>query len=84
MNHALMASDRWREQLIEIKTPTLVIHGTEDPVLPYGHGVALAREIPGATLLTLEKTGHEVHRADWETIVAAVLRHTFSNTAHSA
>jgi pimeloyl-ACP methyl ester carboxylesterase len=51
MNHASIASDRWRERLGEIAAPALVIHGAEDPVLPYGHGVALAREIPGATLL---------------------------------
>lgn len=49
---------------------------TEDPVLPYGHGVALAREIPGATLLTLAGTGHEINRGDWDTLIAAILRHT--------
>jgi pimeloyl-ACP methyl ester carboxylesterase len=76
MNHGLIASERWRERLREITAPTLVIHGTEDPVLPYGHGIALSREIPGARLLTLEGTGHEVHRADWDTIIDAILRHT--------
>ncbi|MHB9030413.1 MAG: alpha/beta fold hydrolase [Candidatus Latescibacterota bacterium] len=76
MNHALIASERWRERLGEISAPTLVIHGTEDPVLPYGHGVALSREIPGAKLLTLEGAGHEVHRADWDIIINAILRHT--------
>ena len=40
--------------------PTLVIHGTEDPALPYEHGVALAHAIPGAELLTQEGVGHEI------------------------
>ena len=75
-NHALISADRWRERLVEITVPTLVIHGSEDPVLPYGHGVALAREIPGAALLTLEGMGHELYPADWDTIVGAILRHT--------
>ena len=40
------------------------------------HGEALAEEIPGARLLTLEGAGHGVDRADWEAVVAAILKHT--------
>ena len=36
------------------------MHGTEDPILPYEHGVALAETIPGAAFLTLEGAGHEM------------------------
>ena len=35
--------------LSSITVPTLVIHGTADPLFPLGHGQALAEEIPGAT-----------------------------------
>jgi pimeloyl-ACP methyl ester carboxylesterase len=56
--------------------PTLVIQGTADPMFPFEHGQALAEEIPGATLLTLAGAGHGVDRADWETIVGAILEHT--------
>ena len=35
------------------EAPTLVVHGTEDPLFPYEHAEALAREIPGAELLPL-------------------------------
>ncbi|MDQ3792898.1 MAG: alpha/beta fold hydrolase, partial [Actinomycetota bacterium] len=46
-NHAAIDSgDRWRERLGEVSVPTLVIHGTEDPMYPYGNAVALAKEIP--------------------------------------
>ncbi len=75
-NHALMTSERWRERLGKIKARTLVIHGTDDPVLPYGHGKALSKEIPGASLLTLEGGGHELHPDDCETIIRTMLRHT--------
>jgi pimeloyl-ACP methyl ester carboxylesterase len=37
-----------RPRLGEITAPTLVLHGTEDPLFPYGHAQALADEIPGA------------------------------------
>ena len=59
-----------------ISVPTLVIHGTADPMFPIGHGEALAEEVPDARLLRLEGAGHGVYRADWEAIVAAILEHT--------
>jgi pimeloyl-ACP methyl ester carboxylesterase len=78
-HHVLDGGERWRERLGEVSVPTLVVHGTEDPVLPYEHGLALARDIPGATLLTLEETGHELPRAVWDEVVPAVLEHTASD-----
>jgi pimeloyl-ACP methyl ester carboxylesterase len=76
-NHnALSGGDRWRERLGELDTPTLVMHGTEDPFFPYGHGLALAREIRGAELLALEATGHELPRPAWDVVVPAILEHT--------
>jgi pimeloyl-ACP methyl ester carboxylesterase len=62
--------------LADIKAPTLVIHGTEDPVLPYPHGVALADEVPGARLLAIEGMGHELPRGAWPEIVPAITAHT--------
>jgi pimeloyl-ACP methyl ester carboxylesterase len=76
-NHnALGGGERLRERLGGLSVPTLVIHGTEDPVVPYGNGVALAREIPGAELLTLEGMGHELPRAVWDVVVPALVEHT--------
>lgn len=77
LNHAqLSGGEQWFGRLHEVRIPALIIHGTEDPILPYAHGVALAAALPQATLLTLDKTGHELHRNDWETIIDAVVRHT--------
>jgi pimeloyl-ACP methyl ester carboxylesterase len=76
-NHGLISEgDVPFEPISSIAVPTLVIHGTADPMFPLGHGQALAEEIPGATLLTLEGAGHGVERADWDTIVRAILEHT--------
>lgn len=76
-NHALLKGDASYEgSLIGINVPALVIHGTEDTVLPYEHGLALANEIPNASLLTLEGTGHEVHFDDWDHIINAISNHT--------
>jgi pimeloyl-ACP methyl ester carboxylesterase len=78
-NHdSIPDDDRQRPPLSQIAAPTLVLHGTADPMFPIEHGKALAEEIPGATMLTLEGAGHGVDRADWETIVRAILEHTGS------
>ncbi|GAA3817338.1 alpha/beta fold hydrolase [Nocardioides panacisoli] len=61
----------------EITVPTLVVHGTADPLFPLPHGRALARAIPGATLLPLEGVGHEAPPpSTWDVVVPALLRLT--------
>jgi pimeloyl-ACP methyl ester carboxylesterase len=76
-NHGVIADGEVsRKPLSSIAVPTLVIHGTADPMFPAEHGQALAAEIPGARLLTLEGAGHGVDRADWETVVRAIIGHT--------
>ena len=76
-NHDLLPEGQSSAKpLSSIGAPTLVIHGTADPMFPIAHGKALAEEIPGAQLLPLEGAGHGVDRADWETIVRATLAHT--------
>jgi hypothetical protein len=47
-------------------------------MFPLGHAEALVKELPGATLLPLAGAGHGVDKADWHTIVPAILKHTLS------
>lgn len=66
-----------RGKLAEITAPTLVLHGTADPLLPFPHGEALAREIPGARLVALPGMGHQYPpRAVWDTVIAELVAHT--------
>ena len=78
VNHtpAMAQSDAWHHRLSEINKPTLVIHGDEDPILPYDHGQALHAAINGSTLLTMEGVGHELPRGIWDTVIPAILDHT--------
>jgi pimeloyl-ACP methyl ester carboxylesterase len=76
-NHYLAeGGEAWRDRLGELSLPVLVIHGDQDPVLPYEHGVALTREIDGARLVTLDQTGHEIPRRVWDVVIPAILDHT--------
>jgi pimeloyl-ACP methyl ester carboxylesterase len=62
----------------EIRAPTLVVHGDRDPVFPLEHGQALKDAVPGADLLVMEDTGHELPPPVWDVFVPAFLRHTGS------
>ena len=60
-----------------ITAPTLVLHGTDDPLFPLPHGRALAEAIPGATFVEMPGVGHEVPPPQvWDVVVPALLEHT--------
>jgi len=81
-NHNLISDEEQsHEPVSSIIAPTLVIHGTADPMFPLEHGQALAEEIPGARLLPLEGGGHGIEQADWDTIARAILEHTTQTDA---
>ncbi|MFK5690855.1 alpha/beta fold hydrolase [Ornithinimicrobium sp. LYQ92] len=42
-----------------LRVPTLVLHGSDDPLFPLPHGRALAAAVPGARLVVLQGMGHE-------------------------
>jgi pimeloyl-ACP methyl ester carboxylesterase len=64
---------RWRERLREIEIPTLVVHGRRDPFFPVGNGEAIAREIPGARLLILDKAATAIPDAAAGEVAEAML-----------
>lgn len=80
-NHfQLGGGDQWNGRLCEMRAPLLVIHGTADPIFPVEHGVALADAVDGASFVRLEGGGHELHRNDWDEIIAAIVEHTGGNS----
>jgi len=57
---AVGASPSRLDRLGGIGVPTLVVHGTADPVFSVEHAVALAEGIPDAELWLVEDLGHEL------------------------
>jgi pimeloyl-ACP methyl ester carboxylesterase len=57
---AVLASGSRLEELGRISAATLILHGTEDPLVPPGHGAKCAAHIPGARLVWMEGVGHEL------------------------
>jgi len=78
-NHEQLAEDRReRAPLSSIRAPTLVIHGTADPLFPIEHGHALAEVIPRARLIAVEGAGHGLESIDPRMLADAILEHTRS------
>jgi pimeloyl-ACP methyl ester carboxylesterase len=70
----LAAGDRTAE-LRRITAPTLVIHGTADPLISPSGGRATARAIPAAELMTIADMGHDLPRAVWPRLIDAISEH---------
>jgi pimeloyl-ACP methyl ester carboxylesterase len=58
-----------------VRVPALVIHGTDDPLVPVEAGYDLARTIPGARLVLIEGMGHSFPRVVWPRIIDAIAQH---------
>lgn len=61
-----------RSQLRTIKTPTVVVHGGEDPLVAVEAGRDVASNIPNAKLLIIPGMGHEVPPALAQRVADAI------------
>lgn len=66
-----MSGDR-TEELSNLEIPSLVIHGSVDPLLPLHCGISTAEAIPEAELLIFEDMGHDLPELLWEQVVAKI------------
>ncbi len=71
---AIMRSGNRKSKLSSIKVPTLVIHGTDDPVINVEAGKDTQEAIPGAELLIIEGMGHSFPHETWDQISEAIAR----------
>jgi pimeloyl-ACP methyl ester carboxylesterase len=72
---AIVASGSRKRALRKVRVPALVIHGTDDPLVPVEAGYDLARTIPGARLVLIEGMGHSFPRVVWPRIIDAIAQH---------
>jgi pimeloyl-ACP methyl ester carboxylesterase len=69
---AIIASGDRTAALRSVRVPSLVIHGTVDPLIRVEGGRATAAAIPDATLLEIEGMGHDLPPGTWPRIVDAI------------
>jgi pimeloyl-ACP methyl ester carboxylesterase len=78
---AILTQDNRKPALASVKVPTLVIHGTDDPLVSVEGGKDTAKAIPGAQLILIEGMGHDLpHGGAWPRIVEAIASHTLKAT----
>ncbi len=58
--------------LNNLKLPSLVIHGSLDPLLPLPHGEDTASNIPGSTFLVLDDMGHYMDEEHHSRVIDAM------------
>lgn len=81
---AILASGSRKERLASVKVPTLVIHGTVDPLVRPEGGKFTAAAIPGAKLLMIEGMGHALPVPMWPQIIDAIDKHAHAASAKAA
>jgi pimeloyl-ACP methyl ester carboxylesterase len=81
---AILASGSRKQRLRSVKVPTLVIHGTVDPLVRPQAGRDTAASIPGAKLLMIEGMGHALPIPIWPQIIDAIDKHAHGAAAKAA
>jgi pimeloyl-ACP methyl ester carboxylesterase len=72
---AIVTSGDRSALLASIRTPTLVIHGAADPLVPLACGVDTAKLVPGARLEVIEGMGHDLPAQLIERLIALIDAH---------
>lgn len=80
---AILASGSRKERLHAVKAPTLVIHGTVDPLVRPEGGKDTAASIPGAKLLMIKGLGHALPLPFWPEIIDAIAEHARAASARA-
>lgn len=78
---AILASGNRKERLRSVTAPTLVIHGTVDPLVRPEGGKDTAASISGAKLLMIEGMGHALPIPMWPEIIGAIDKHAHAASA---
>ncbi|EAQ28813.1 probable hydrolase [Erythrobacter sp. NAP1] len=67
-----------RSRLAQVTTPTLVLHGEDDPLVKLEAGKDTAKHIPGAKLVTIPGWGHDLPLDLVDRMVGEITTHTRS------
>lgn len=72
---AILASGSRVRALRSLRLPTLVVHGSADPLIPFSAGKATARAIPAARFHGIAGLGHHLPPGVWPEMVGTILDH---------
>ncbi len=81
---AIQASGDRTEQLKRLDVPTVVVHGSDDPLVPTRAGHATAKAIPGARMVEIADLAHDLPPAVWDEVIDAIVENTERSPAAAA
>ena len=81
---AVMADTERAQLLTRITSPTLVLHGRADPLVPFACAEDTARRIPGAKLLGIDGMGHDLPAQVVQHVLAALQPHLLAAQLRTA
>ena len=72
---SVVTQDDRREELRSVGTPTLIMHGESDPLIPVEGGIETAEAIPNANLRLIEGWGHGLPPSIWPAVIDEMVAH---------
>jgi pimeloyl-ACP methyl ester carboxylesterase len=72
---AIAADNTRAAELAQLKMPVLVMHGKDDPLVPFACGQDTARRIPGAKMHGIEGMGHDLPPGVVERLLEPLISH---------
>jgi len=69
---AILASKTRIPGLRQLRVPTLVVHGADDPLIPPENGKRVAAAVPGARYLEFKGAGHNLPPSTWPAVADAI------------
>jgi len=82
LGNPMIATERLDDRLVKIKTPTLVVWGKQDKLIPMAMGERYAAGIAGAKLVSFDKCGHVPPIEKTEEFAVAVAAFLGGSTGH--
>ncbi len=81
---AIVSNGDRREKLTSVTAPTVVVHGTDDPLVPVEGGRDTAASIPGAELIEIPGMGHDFPLVLVNTIADAITKAASRSSSQAA
>lgn len=76
---AMAATGDMRPPLRNVRLPTLVMHGSDDPLIRASFGKDTAKAIPNAEFRLIQGWGHDLPPGAWDLLANAVADHVLRN-----
>ncbi|WP_227429684.1 alpha/beta fold hydrolase [Psychrobacter sp. I-STPA6b] len=77
--HAILATGAITHYSRQVTAPTLILHGSQDGLLPLSHGRRVARDIPNAQFQLIDGMGHDIPAYYQPFIVQKLAQHFASS-----